>query len=65
MAWCHIWDKGGWLCLSLVPQFEGKWSILSLVGHTVRREDGVLFQLWVTTFELRGNQFVTMSVPLR
>lgn len=38
----------GWVCLSLVLQFQGKWFILSSMGHTCWREDGILFQMWVT-----------------
>lgn len=50
--------------MSLVPQFQGKWST-SAWRVTFRREDGAPFQIWVTTFELRDSHFVVMSFALR
>lgn len=54
----------GWPCLSLVPQFQGKWST-SAWWITFRREDGAPFQIWVTTSEVRDSHFVIMSFALR
>lgn len=54
----------GWPCLSLVPQFQGKWST-SAWWVTFRSEDGAPFQIWVTTSELRDSHFAIMSFALR